>query len=104
MVSDTDSSFRYQGPPKYVKIGEGSIICAGNILTTNINVGRYVILNLACTVGHETEIGDFSAFMPSCNISGEVNIGNCTYWGTGAKIINRCKVGDEAVIGAGPWS
>ena len=90
-----------KGSPKYVKIGEGSIICAGNILTTNIKVGRHVILNLACTVGHESEIGDFSAFMPSCNISGEVSIGNCTYWGTGAKIINQCKVGDGAIIGAG---
>lgn len=89
------------GNSKYVTIGEGSIICAGTIITTNIIIGRHVILNLACTVGHETSIGDYSAFMPTCNISGEVTIGECTFWGTGAKIINRCRVGDHVTIGAG---
>jgi sugar O-acyltransferase (sialic acid O-acetyltransferase NeuD family) len=89
------------GNSKYVSIGEGSIICAGTIITTNITIGRHVVLNLACTVGHETSIGDYSAFMPTCNISGEVIIGECTYWGTGAIVINRCRVGDRATIGAG---
>ncbi len=73
------------GKNKYVSIGEGCIITAGNIITTNISIGKHVILNLACTVGHETEIGDFSSFMPTCNISGEVQIGEATFWGTGAK-------------------
>ena len=89
------------GNKKYVSIGEGSIICAGTIITTNITIGRHVILNLACTVGHETSIGDYSAFMPTCNISGEVTIGECTYWGTGAIVINLCRVGDRTTIGAG---
>jgi sugar O-acyltransferase (sialic acid O-acetyltransferase NeuD family) len=89
------------GNKEYVTIGEGSIICAGTIITTNISIGRHVILNLACTVGHETEIGDFSSFMPTCNISGEVKIGEANFWGTGAKVINRIKVGDNVTIGAG---
>jgi len=89
------------GKPEYVKLGEGCIICAGNIITTNIEIGKHVILNLACTVGHETKIGDFSSFMPTCNISGEVAIGESTFWGTGAKIINRTKIGSNVIVGAG---
>ncbi len=89
------------GNKKYLAIGEGSIICAGTIITTNILIGRHVILNLACTVGHESEIGDYSSFMPTCNISGEVKIGEATFWGTGAKIINKKIVGDNVTIGAG---
>ena len=89
------------GNKDYLIIGEGSIICAGTIITTNISIGRHVILNLSCTVGHETEIGDFSSFMPTCNISGEVNIGEDNFWGTGAKIINRKVVGNNVVVGAG---
>jgi sugar O-acyltransferase (sialic acid O-acetyltransferase NeuD family) len=89
------------GSKEYVTIGEGSIICAGTIITTNINIGKHVILNLACTVGHESEIGDFSSFMPTCNISGEVKIGESNFWGTGAKVINQVKVGDNVTIGAG---
>jgi sugar O-acyltransferase (sialic acid O-acetyltransferase NeuD family) len=89
------------GKTEYVQIGEGCIICAGNIITTNIEIGRHVILNLACTVGHETKIGNFSSFMPTCNISGEVTIGEGNFWGTGSKIINRKRVGNNVIIGAG---
>ena len=89
------------GNREYVTIGDGCIICAGTIITTNISIGKHVILNLACTVGHESEIGDFSSFMPTCNISGEVKIGKANFWGTGAKVINQIKVGDNVTIGAG---
>jgi sugar O-acyltransferase (sialic acid O-acetyltransferase NeuD family) len=89
------------GSSEYVKIGEGCIICAGTIITTNIEIGKQVVLNLACTVGHETKIGAYSTFMPTCNISGEVCIGKANFWGTGAKIINRTRVGDDVIIGAG---
>ena len=89
------------GPQKYLNIGEGCIICAGTIITTNISVGKHVIFNLVCTVGHDVIIGDFCSFMPGCNISGEVNIGAASFWGTGAKVINRKNVGSDTVIGAG---
>ena len=84
-----------------VSIGKGSIICAGNILTCNIEIGEYVILNLMCTVGHDTIIKDYSSFMPSVNISGEVIIHESVYVGTGAKIINQLEIGENTIVGAG---
>lgn len=84
-----------------IKIGCGCIICAGNIITTNIKIGDFTILNLGCTIGHDTVIGKYSSFMPSVNISGEVNIGNSVYVGTGAKIINQLEIGSETIVGAG---
>lgn len=89
------------GDPNYVKIGKGCIICANNIITTNIEIGDFVILNLACTVGHDTVIGNYAAFMPTCNISGEVIINDCVYCGTGVKIINQIEIGENSIIGAG---
>lgn len=84
-----------------VTIGDGCIICAGTILTVDIKIGKHVILNLACTVGHDTIIHDFCSFMPSVNISGEVLIEEAVYVGTGAKIINQLEIGAETVVGAG---
>ncbi len=84
-----------------VTIGQGCIICASNIITVNINIGNFVILNLGCTTGHDTTIGDYCSFMPSVNVSGEVLIEDLVYVGTGAKIINLVSVGDSAIIGAG---
>jgi sugar O-acyltransferase (sialic acid O-acetyltransferase NeuD family) len=84
-----------------VEIGEGSILCAGNILTTNIRIGKHVIINLNCTIGHDAIINDYCSLMPSVNISGETEIGECSFLGTGSLIINQRKVGKNVIIGAG---
>jgi len=89
------------GDTEFVEIGKGCIICAGTLITTNIKMEDFVILNLGCTVGHDTIIKKYSAFMPSVNISGEVKIGEGVYVGTGAKIINQLQIGDYTVVGAG---
>lgn len=89
------------GDKEFVEIGKGCIICAGNMITTNIKMGDFVILNLECTVGHDTIIKDYAAFMPSVNISGEVTIGEGVYVGTGAKIINQLEIGEYSIVGAG---
>ncbi len=41
-----------------VQIGEGTIICAGNIITVDIEIGRNNIINLDCTVGHDVVLSD----------------------------------------------
>ena len=84
-----------------VSIAEGGIICSGSILTCNIIIRRFVTLNLMCTVGHDTFIDDYSSFMPSVNISGEVHIEEKVYVGTGAKIINQLTIGTSTIVGAG---
>lgn len=83
------------------KIGEGSILCAGTIITVNVEIGNHVIINLMTTIGHDSRIGSFTSVMPSVNISGEVIVEDAVYFGTGAKVINRCKISKGATIGAG---
>ncbi|MEP7377734.1 MAG: acetyltransferase [Chitinophagaceae bacterium] len=89
------------GDRQFVQIGNGCIIGAGTIITVNISIGNHVILNLGCTVGHDTIIHDYCSFMPSVNISGEVILNEAVYAGTGAKIINRVEVGENTILGAG---
>lgn len=83
------------------KIGRGVIITAGCIVTCNVVIKDFVILNLLCTVGHDSQIENYCSFMPSVNISGEVIIREGVFIGTGAKIINQIEIGCETVIGAG---
>lgn len=84
-----------------VNIGEGSIICAGNIITVDIKIGNHVILNLDCTVGHDVVINDFVTVYPSANISGNTMIGRCSEIGTGTKIIQGTFICDNVILGAG---
>ncbi|HUH52329.1 MAG TPA: acetyltransferase [Flavobacterium sp.] len=85
----------------YVDLGKGNIICGGTIITCNIQIKDFVILNLMCTVGHDSNIDSYASFMPSVNISGEAVIKEGVYVGTGAKIINQIEIGEYTIIGAG---
>lgn len=91
---------------EWVEVGEGTVICAGSILTTNIRLGRQVQINLDCTVGHDVVMQDYTTLAPGAHISGWVHFGRGVYVGTGASIINGREgaallIGDGAVIGAG---
>ncbi|WP_462289228.1 acetyltransferase [Holdemanella biformis] len=84
-----------------VKIGEGAIVCAGTIITVDVNIGDHVIVNLDCTIGHDAVIDDFVTIYPSVNVSGNVLIGECSELGTGTQIIQGKKVISNTIIGAG---
>jgi sugar O-acyltransferase (sialic acid O-acetyltransferase NeuD family) len=82
-----------------VEIGEGSIICAGSILTTNIKIGKHAQLNLQTTIGHDCVIEDFFTTAPGTKISGNVNIGECVYFGTNSSIKQKLSVCNKVTIG-----
>ena len=84
-----------------LKIGEGNLICAGTILTTNITLGNFNIINLSCTIGHDVIVENFVTVYPGANISGNVKIGTESELGTGAKIIQGKTIGNKVIIGAG---
>ena len=84
-----------------VVLGEGSIICAGTIITVDIKIGNHVIVNLDCTVGHDAVIGDYSTVLPSVNISGFANIGNCVSIGTSSAVLPSVCIGENTIVGAG---
>lgn len=90
---------------QWIEYGEGVVICAGNILTTNIVLGNHVQINLDCTIGHDVIMGDHTTLAPGVHVSGWVHFGERVYVGTGAVIINGTAerpltIGNDAVIGA----
>ncbi|HQR12531.1 MAG TPA: acetyltransferase [Casimicrobiaceae bacterium] len=91
---------------RWVSIGEGTIVCAGSILTTNVDIGRHVHVNIGCTISHDATIGDYSTLSPGVHIAGWVTLGRRVFLGTGANVINgsaerRLHIGDDAIVGAG---
>lgn len=80
-------------------IGNGSIVCQGNVLTVNISIGDFVIINQNCSLGHDDKIHDYVTISPGANISGEVEIGEGTYIGTGVGIKEKIKIGEWSIIG-----
>lgn len=86
---------------EYVEFGDGCIVCAGNIFTTNIEVGSHVSFHPGCTIGHDVEVFDYATVLPGVNISGNVELGEGCNIGTNATIIQGIKIGAWSVVGAG---
>lgn len=84
---------------KNIKIGEGSIICSGTIITTNVEIGKHAHLNLHTTIGHDCKIGNYFTSAPGAKISGNCKIGDCVYVGTNASIKEKIEIYNSVTIG-----
>jgi sugar O-acyltransferase (sialic acid O-acetyltransferase NeuD family) len=84
-----------------VQTQEGFIMCANSIITTDVEIGKFVTINLNCTIGHDCKIGDFTTLAPSVNLSGNVSVGKRCYIGSNACIREKITICDDVIIGMG---
>jgi sugar O-acyltransferase (sialic acid O-acetyltransferase NeuD family) len=70
----------------FVDMGKGCILCINTVLTTNIVLGDFVLINAGAILNHDAQIGSFSTIMPGVNISTGAQISKGCYIGTGSKI------------------
>lgn len=88
-------------PAQRVALGEGCLIQRGCLLTCDITLGRFVLLNLGCTLGHDSVLEDFCSLMPHANVSGGAHLATGVYLGTNATVIHQVRVGAHTTVGAG---
>lgn len=84
-----------------INIGEGSIVTAGCILTTNIKIGKHAHLNLHTSIGHDCRIGDYFTTAPGARVSGECIIKDQVYFGTNAIVRQGVHITSNVTIGMG---
>lgn len=82
------------------KIGKGGIITPGVVVTCDVTIGDYVVLNLNTTVGHDAIIGNYSTCNPGVSVSGNVKIGESSLIGTGAVIREQILIANKSTVGA----
>ena len=85
----------------YCRLGAGTIVTIGSILTANITVGAHCLINYGVTVGHDVVMGDNCVLSPGVHVSGWCEIGDDCYIGTGAVLLPKVRLGKGAVVGAG---
>lgn len=85
----------------WIKIGEGTIITAGCILTCNIEIGKHCHFNLNTTIGHDCIIGNFVTSAPAVNISGSCILGDEISLGTNSVIREKISICNDVTIGMG---
>jgi len=82
------------------EVGEGAILCAFSMITSNAKIGRFFHSNLFSYVAHDCQIGDFVTFAPAVRCNGNVHVHDHVYIGTGA-VLKQGLPGKPLVIGAG---
>ena len=73
----------------------------GTVITNDVKIEKGTIINLNCTVGHDTKIGEFVELSPGVHISGNCTIGAFSNIGTNATILPKIKIGVNVIVAAG---
>jgi sugar O-acyltransferase (sialic acid O-acetyltransferase NeuD family) len=82
-------------------IAIGTNIMQGSVITNGITISEGVLVNLNCTIGHDSYIGKYCELSPGVHISGHVSVGDFTSIGTGAVVLPGVSIGRNCIIGAG---
>lgn len=84
----------------HVSLGEGSIVCGGVQISTNVQTGRHVHLNPNSTIGHDSLLGEYVSINPGAIVSGEVYIESGCLIGAGSVVLQGLTVGKGSTVGA----
>lgn len=84
-----------------VRIGAGAVVFAGAVVQTGSQIGDNVVVNTCASVDHDCRIGDGAQLAPRVVLGGWVSVGDLSFVGIGATVINQIAIGRNSVIGAG---
>ena len=83
-----------------VKLGAGTIICAGAIVQPGATIGSHVIVNTKASVDHHCQVGDY-VHMAVCHLAGGASIEEGVFMALGSTVLPGVQVGSWATVGAG---
>lgn len=82
-------------------LGEGCILCPNVTVTTDVQLGRHVIVNNHATVGHDAVVGDCCSLFCHSDVTGAARLEAGVTLGSHSSILPGVKVGEFAKVGAG---
>jgi sugar O-acyltransferase (sialic acid O-acetyltransferase NeuD family) len=83
------------------RIGPGSVLLAGAVLTAAVRTGSHVAVMSQVTLTHDDIVEDFATLASGVRLSGRVHIGEGAWVGAGALVREERAVGAYALVGMG---
>jgi len=82
-------------------LGTGVVILAGCTLDRNVRVGNNVLMNVDCTIAHDSHIRAHSFLAPRVACAGFVEIGQACFLGINTTLIDGIRIHDNVQTGGG---
>ena len=77
------------------------MIMASAVINAETVVGEHCIINTGATVGHECRLENYVQVSPHATLCGNVKVGEGSWIGAGAVVIQGIKIGKWSIVGAG---
>jgi sugar O-acyltransferase (sialic acid O-acetyltransferase NeuD family) len=87
--------------PQSCKVGIGSVLLGGTVLTASVSIGSHVVCYPHVTLTHDDALDDFVTLCSATTLGGGVRIRAGAYVGMSTAIREHVVVGAGAVIGMG---
>ena len=81
-------------------IGIGCIICPFVVVSDNVRIEDYVLINFHASCGHDVQIGKYSVLSPYATLNGCSILEEEVFLGTRATVVARKKIGFRSKVSA----
>lgn len=85
--------------PESCRIGPGSIVLAGVVLTADVIVREHVVIMPHVTLTHGNRISSFATLCAGVTLGGDVRLEEGAYLGMNSSVRQRVRIGSHAIIG-----
>lgn len=86
---------------KFARVGKGVVVFAGAVINSGADIGDAVIVNTNSVVEHDCVVQDGVHLSPMSSLAGGVCVGECSWIGLNASVIQQISIGKNVIVGAG---
>ena len=94
--------FTYIHPSAFIaataKLGDGVVVCPFSTINAHAEVSNNTLVNVGCSVGHESIVGESCVLSPGSIINGAAKLGARSFMGTRSTVFPAVTVGEQSVI------
>lgn len=83
------------------EVEPGTILREGVATAVDFQIGPHAVLNMNCTIGHDSVLNAFVTLHPGVHISGSARLKTGVTMGSGSVVLPNITIGRDATIGAG---
>jgi sugar O-acyltransferase (sialic acid O-acetyltransferase NeuD family) len=83
------------------RLGRGAVVCPYCNISADSRAGDFVTINGFASLGHDVVLDDYVTLSGYVGLTGAVRVGARSFFGIGARVLPKVRIGADCTIGAG---